>query len=99
MKCVENFSLSYTFPTCMKSDFLPSGKNSTVGIVQRLSVWMDTGDTANCIIIFMNACMGMCVCECVCECIKVHADSIDYYYADTSWTYSTGAHIIIILLL
>lgn len=42
-----------------------------------------------------EVCMGMCVCECVCECIKVHADSIDYYYADTSWTYST--HIIIIM--
>ena len=24
MKCVENFALSYTFPTCMKSEFLSS---------------------------------------------------------------------------
>ena len=24
-KCVESFALSYTFPTCMKSEFLSSG--------------------------------------------------------------------------
>ena len=25
MKCIENFALSYIFPTCMKSEFLSSG--------------------------------------------------------------------------
>ena len=51
-------------------------------------VWMDIGDMANCIIIFMNVCMCTCVCECECECVcvcvRVHADSRLLLYADTS---------------
>ena len=30
MKCVENFALSYVFPTCMKFEFLSSDRDITL---------------------------------------------------------------------